>query len=139
MSDRYFFDKREWKRRFIKYIIIFLISFLPLVFFNIGFSKYLKSRWLVIFLDCVILLLFVWIGNIIAAKIYEKKDKKLERLRKQREEIEAQKIKIMEDSYAKKRQEKAKSKQAKLDTVVVVENSEKNKSSKESKNRSRGK
>ena len=110
MSNRYFFDKRDWKRRFIKYGIIFLISFFPLVLFNIYCSDFLKHNWLVILVDCIILLVFVVIGNMIANKIFEKKDRKLERLRKEREEIETRKQQIMQDSYKKKRAEKEKQK-----------------------------
>lgn len=124
MRDRYFFDKREWKRRFVKYGIIFLLSFLPLVLFNIYFSKYLGQNWLVVFVDCIILLIFVLIGNSIANRIFEKKDRKLARLRKEREEIEARKIQIMEDSYAKKRQEKEKKKQAQKENIVIGEKDE---------------
>lgn len=113
MSDKYFFDKREWKRRLTKYGIIFLISFFPIVLFNIYCSDYFKSDWIVVFLDCVFLLVFVAIGNYIANKVFEKKDAKLERVRKEREEQEARKIKIMEDSYQKKRLEKEKQKQEK--------------------------
>ena len=108
MSDRYFFDKRDWKRRFAKYGIIFLLSFLPLVTFNIYCSDFLKHSWLVILVDCLILLIFVVIGNLIANRIFEKKDRKLERLRKEREELEARKKQILEDSYKKKRLEKQK-------------------------------
>ena len=114
MSDRYFFDKRDWKRRFTKYGVIFLLSFFPLVLFNIYCSDYLKHKWLVILVDCIILLVFVLIGNVIFNRIFDKKDRKLERLRKEREEIEARKQKIMEDSYKKKREEKQKLKSEKL-------------------------
>lgn len=121
MRDRYFFDKRDWKRRFVKYGIIFLISFLPIVLFNIYCSDLLGQDWLVIFVDCVLLLIFVVIGNLIANKIYEKKDAKLERLRREREEIEERKIQIMEDSYKRKRAEKQKVKSEKHSDIVEVE------------------
>ena len=75
MRDRYFFDKRDWKRRFAKYGIIFLISFIPIVLFNVYCGDLLGKRWLVIFLDCVFLLVFVCIGNIIANKIPSTKAK----------------------------------------------------------------
>lgn len=119
MRDRYFFDKRDWKRRLIKYGIIFLISFVPIVLFNVYCSDYIGKEWLVVFLDCVFLLIFVVFGNMIATKIFEKKDRKLERLRKEREEIEARKKQIMEDSYKRKREEKQKKKE-----VVLVEDTE---------------
>jgi len=106
MNDRYFFDKRDWKRRFVKYGIIFAISFLPIVFFNVLVSDYFSNRWLLIFVDSIILLIFVAIGNYFANKIFEKKDAKLERIRKEREALNQQKKKIMEDSYKKIRKEK---------------------------------
>lgn len=121
MADRYFFDKRDWKRRWGKYGIIFLISFLPVVGFNILLSDYLGSDWLVILLDCILLLGFVAIGNAIANKIFEKKDAKLERLRKEREEMDARKKQIMEDSYKRKREEKKAKKESKEIIVEVDE------------------
>lgn len=119
MRDRYFFDKRDWKRRWGKYGIIFLISFVPIVLFNVFVSDYIGKDWLVVFLDCIFLLIFVVIGNSIADKIFEKKDKKLERLRKEREELEERKLKIMEDSYKRKREEKQKAKEDKNADVVI--------------------
>lgn len=113
MRDNYFFDKREWKRRFLKYGIIFLISFVPIVLFNVYCSDAIGKDWLVVFLDCVFLLVFVAIGGKIADKIFEKKDRKLERLRREREEAEAIKEKIMQDSYKRKREEKQAQKLAK--------------------------
>lgn len=123
MMDRYIFDKRDWKRRFIKYGIIFGISFLPIVLFNIYCSKYFDKRWLLIFVDSVLLLVFVLIGNVIANKVFEKKDKALERRQKEREAMKAQKRKIMEDSYKKIRSEKATKKASKQKTndEIVVE------------------
>ena len=59
----------------------------------------------------------------IANKIFTKKDAKLERLRKEREETEKRKKQIMEDSYEKKRLEKAKKKADKKESVG--ENNEK--------------
>ena len=125
MRDRYFFDKRDWKRRFVKYIIIFGISFVPLVIFNLYCSRYLSTNGMVVFVDCVILLVFVLIGNIIANKIFEKKDAKLERRKKERDELEARKLQIMEDSYAKKRQEKAEAKKKKQEDIVIEVKEEK--------------
>lgn len=113
MRDNYFFDKREWKRRFLKYGIIFLISFVPIVLFNVYCSDAIGKDWLVVFLDCVFLLVFVAIGGKIADKIFAKKDRRLERLRREREEAEALKQKIMEDSYKRKREEKKSQKMAK--------------------------
>ena len=82
--DRYFFDKRDWKRRFVKYGIIFGISFLPIVLFNIYCSSFFDKRWLLIFVDSVILLVLVVIGNYIADKIFKKKDAELEKKQKER-------------------------------------------------------
>ena len=91
--------------------------------FNIYCSDYIGKEWLVVLLDCVFLLIFVVIGNMIANKIFTKKDAKLERLRKEREEAEKRKKQIMEDSYEKKRLEKAKKKADKKESVG--ENNEK--------------
>lgn len=124
MADRYFFDKRDWKRRWGKYGIIFLISFLPVVGFNLLLSDYLGADWLVILLDCILLLGFVAIGNAIANKIFEKKDAKLERLRKEREELEERKKQIMEDSYKRKREEKKASKEKKAIETKSKENND---------------
>lgn len=114
MANRYFFDKRDMKRGFAKYGIIFLISFLPILLFNIFVGGYLNADWLVVLLDCVFLLVFVVIGNRIANKIFEKKDKKLEARRKAREEMSARKKQILEDSYKRIREEK-KAKKEKVD------------------------
>ena len=104
MSD-YLFDKRKRKRAFIKYLIIFLVAFVPVVLFNIYVAKGLEN-WLVIFLDVIILLAFVWAGNMIAKKIFEKKDAKLEAKIRAREEMQKQKQMILEQSYKAKRQKK---------------------------------
>lgn len=133
MSDRYFFDKRDWKRRFIKYGIIFAISFLPIVLFNMYFSQYLNHRWLVILLDSIILLVFVVVGNIIAKRVFEKQDAKLERIQKEREELKARKKQIMEDSYKKIRLEKEKKKQDKKEIIVEDIPDKKTKDNKRSK------
>ncbi len=108
------------KRSFGKYGIIFLISFIPVICFNIFVGKYLgDQRWLIIFLDCTILLLFTAIGNAIAKKIFEKKDAKLAARIKEREALKAKKEHILEDSYKRKREEKAKAKLDKQKTEVV--------------------
>lgn len=104
MSD-YLFDKRKRKRAFIKYLLIFLVAFVPVVLFNIYVAKDLEN-WLVIFLDVIILLAFVWAGNMIAKKIFEKKDAKLEAKIKARKEMQKQKQIILEQSYKAKRQKK---------------------------------
>lgn len=110
--DGYFFDKRKRKRSFIKYLIIFSISFVPAVLFNIYVAKDL-SNWAVILLDVVIILAFVLVGNIIASKIFEKKDRKLEAKIKAREEIQKRKKEILEQSYKAKRNKKLKEKEEK--------------------------
>lgn len=112
MSNRYFFDKRDWKRRTVKYGIILLLSFFPIVIFNIYCSDYIGKDWLVILIDCLLILGFVVIGNVIMEKIYAKKDAKLERLRKERDEAEARKKQILEESYKKKRSNKKQNKQS---------------------------
>ena len=122
MRSRYFFDKRDMKRGFAKYGIIFLISFIPLVLFNIFAYKYIGIRWLIVLLDCVLLLLFVAIGNNIARKIFEKKDARLNAKVKAREEMQKRKRQILEDSYKKIREEKKKAKeQSKNSNEIVVE------------------
>jgi len=113
MANKYFFDKRVMKRGGLKYLIIFLISFLPLILFNVFIGKYIVERWLVILLDCVLLLVFVVIGNAIANRIYDKKDRKLEARIKAREEMNERKRQILEDSYNRKRIEKQKLKKEK--------------------------
>ena len=129
MADRYFFDKRDWKRRFIKYGIIFAISFLPIVMFNIYCSKYFEKRWLLIFVDSVLLLVFVVIGNIIATKIFDKKDAELEKRQKERRELQEKKKKIMEDSYKKIRAEKEQKKKQQTEVVIEVTDDSEEKSS----------
>lgn len=116
MADRYFFDKRDWKRRIVKYGIIFFLSFFPIVLFNIYCSDFIGKDWLVVMLDCIFLLIFVVIGNMIAKRVFERRDAKFERLRKEREEADARKKQIMEDSYKKKRAEKQQKKSEKLTT-----------------------
>jgi len=101
----YAFDKRKRKRAFKKYLIIFLIAFIPVVSINILISKYLDN-WLVIFIDCVIMLAIVLIGNVIANKIYERKDAKLDAKIKERELMQKRKQQILEDSYKSKREAK---------------------------------
>lgn len=121
MNDSYFFDKRKMKRGFGKYAIIFLIAFVPMILFNIYVGKYLQN-WLVILLDCVLLLVFVCIGNIIAKRIFERKDAKLEAKIKEREELNKRKKIILEESYKakreKKQQEKEKAKETEAEIVV---------------------
>ena len=101
----YFFDKRKTKRSFLKYLIIFAIAFVPVVTINILISESLDN-WLVIFIDTVIILTIALIGNLIANKIYEKKDAKLNAKIKEREIMQKRKQQILEDSYKAKRKAK---------------------------------
>ena len=119
MRSRYFFDKRDMKRGFAKYGIIFLISFIPLVLFNIFAYTYINIRWLIVLLDCIILLVFVVIGNRIAKKIFDKKDAKLAAKQKAREEMRKRKNQILEDSYKRIREEKKKAKETKTEELVI--------------------
>ena len=111
-NKSYYFDKRKRKRSFLKYLIIFGIGFLPLVGFNVLVSKHL-DYWLVIFLDCVIMLSIALIGNVIAAKIFERKDAKLNAKIREREELQKRKQQILEDSYKAKRKQKQENKVSK--------------------------
>ena len=122
MANRYFFDKRDMKKGFLKYFIIFLVAFVPMVLFNMFVLKYISHKWLRVLIDCVILLVFVVIGNILANKIYERKDAKLKARIKAREEMESRKKKILEDSYKKKREEKLKKKaEVSVQDEIVIE------------------
>ena len=123
-SDRYFFDKRDWKRRIIKYIVSIAISFVPTLLFNIYVGNKLGSDWLVILIDCVILLIVFAITNLLLNRYFEKRDDKMARIRKEREELEARKKKILEDSYKKKRLEKERSKKEKLESDKVNQSSD---------------
>lgn len=112
VNNEYFFDKRKRKRSLFKYLIIFGIAFGPVVGFNMLVNEYLDN-WLVILLDCVIILTIAVIGNIIAAKIFERKDAKLNAKIKEREELQKRKQQILEDSYKAKRKKKQEEKQSK--------------------------
>ena len=105
MSE-YFFDKRKLKRSFAKYGIIFLISFVPVVLFNIYVGSLINGRGWVIFLDCIIMLMFVVVGDIIANRIFDKKDRKLQAKIREREKLQEMKKQILEDSYKAKREKK---------------------------------
>ena len=109
----YLFAKRKRKRAFLKYFIIFAIAFVPVVAFNMAVSENLDN-WLVIFLDCVIMLAIVLVGNVIAKKILDRKDAKLNAKIREREELEARKKQILEDSYKKKREAKKQSKETQI-------------------------
>ena len=51
---------------------------MPTILFNVFVGKYIEQRWLIILLDCVIILLFVAVGNYLASRIYSKKERELE-------------------------------------------------------------
>ena len=123
MRSEYFFDKRTWKRGFIKYGVIFLISFLPIVLFNIYVGPSLGREWLVILLDSVLLLACVAIGSHIANKIFAKNDEKLDKRRKEREYIRARSQEILDASYKSKRKAKEVKKQNanKSQEEIVIE------------------
>lgn len=110
MSNTYYFDKRKRKRKFIKILILFLLGFFPTVIFNIFVGKYITKDWLIIFLDCVILLAIILPFGKVIDKYYEKKDEKLNKKIQARNEMEERKKQILEDSYKRKRQEKEKMK-----------------------------
>lgn len=105
----YLFDKRRRKRNFLKYLVIFLIAFVPLVLLNMYVFQGL-NRALVIFLDCLILLGFALVGTLIANKIFEKHDRKLEKKIEAREEMQKRKDEILKQSYNSIRQKKLENK-----------------------------
>lgn len=109
------------KRGFGKYGLIFLVAFVPMVLFNIFAYKYINIRWLIVLLDCVILVAFILVGNVIAKRIYEKKDAKIEAKRRAREYVNERKKQILEDSYKKIREEKKSKKAGKTETCDVTE------------------
>jgi len=104
----------------LKYLIIFSISFVPVVLFNVYVGTLINSRGWVIFLDCILMLAFVVLGNYIAGKIFERKDRKLKAKIKEREKLQERKNKILEDSYKAKRKKKLEDKQQK--TIKEEEN-----------------
>ena len=120
------FDKRKRKRAFLKYFTIFAIAFVPVVAFNMIVSPHLDN-WLVIFLDSVIMLAIVLAGNVVAKRFFDRKDAKLRAKIKEREELEARKKQILEDSYKKKREAK---KQKKEETIIINDTDEKVKENK---------
>lgn len=139
MGNSYFFDKRKLKRNFIRYGIIFLVSFIPLVLFNIYVGAILNNRALVIFLDCVILLVCVAIGNYFLNKYFAKKDAKLDARIKERELLKERKKLILEESYSRKRQGKIEKKANKKDENLednIVDVDQENKKTLTSKKKS---
>ena len=108
-NNQYLFDKRKRKKVFYKYLILFGVAFIPVVALNVLLAGKL-DRWLVIFLDCVIMLAIVMIGNVWATRIVEEKDRKLQAKIKEREELQKRKQQILEDSYKAKREKKKQAK-----------------------------
>ena len=108
-SYEYKFDKRKRKKIFLKYFILFVIAFVPVVGLNILIGSHL-DRWLVIFIDCVVMLAIIIPGNILASRILDKKDRQLKAKIKEREELQKRKQQILEDSYKAKRDKKIKEK-----------------------------
>ena len=92
--------------------------------FNIFVGKYIPQRWLRVLLDSVILLVFVVIGNIIANKIFERKENRLNAIRNAREEMNERKRQILADSYSAKRLEKQKLKNQNIEESVVEDKTE---------------
>ena len=112
-NNGYIFDKRKRKRQFIKILILFFIGFIPTVIFNILVSRYITKDWLIILLDCIIIVAIVLPFNKLLDNHYAKKDENLSKKVKARQEMEERKKQILEDSYKRKRQEKEKAKQEK--------------------------
>ena len=108
-NNEYRFDKRKRKKLFLKYFILFAIAFIPVVGLNILIGPHL-DRWLVIFIDCVIMLAIIIPGNMLATKILDKQDRQLKAKIKEREELQKRKQQILEDSYKAKRAKKIKEK-----------------------------
>lgn len=123
------FDKRKRKRGILKYLVIFLVAFPPVVLFNVYIARGLEN-WIVIFLDVLILLAFAGVGNLIANKIFKKKDEKLEKKIKMREEANRQKQLILEASYKAKRDKKKLEKSELSKKTIGENNEESNKQSK---------
>lgn len=117
MSDKYLFDKRKRKRKFIKILILFLLGFFPTIIFNLFVARYIKHNWLVIFIDCVILLAIIMPFSRLLDNYFAKKDEALDRKVKARKEMEERKKLILENSYKKIREEKKKKKEEKKEEL----------------------
>ena len=55
MDDKYIFDKREMKKAFKKYGLIFLFAIPVLIGVNYFLNKAIKNIWLVVLIDVVIM------------------------------------------------------------------------------------
>lgn len=109
MSE-YLFDKRKVKRLIFKYVIIFIVALIPTMAFNFLMSDKINNYAIMVFLDCVIMLVVVIIGKILMEKYFDKKDRKLQAKIKEREDLQKMKKQILEDSYKRKREQKTKEK-----------------------------
>lgn len=109
MSE-YLFDKRKVKRLIFKYVIIFIVALIPTMAFNFLMSDKINNYAIMVFLDCVIMLVIVIIGKILMEKYFDKKDRKLQAKIKEREDLQKMKKQILEDSYKRKREQKTKEK-----------------------------
>jgi undecaprenyl pyrophosphate phosphatase UppP len=109
MSE-YLFDKRKVKRLVFKYLVIFIVALIPTMAFNFLVGNKINNYALMVFLDCVIMLVIVIIGKILMEKYFDKKDRKLQARIKEREDLQKMKKQILEDSYKRKREQKTKDK-----------------------------
>ena len=109
MSE-YLFDKRKVKRLVFKYLVIFIVALIPTMAFNFLVGNKINNYALMVFLDCVIMLVIVIIGKILMEKYFDKKDRKLQARIKEREDLQKLKKQILEDSYKRKREQKTKDK-----------------------------
>lgn len=76
MADRYIFDKRDMKKLFIRYGILFLIAFVVLVPLNaLVLVKYL-SPGMGIFISVLVALAIILLGNYIIYLINNRKKRK---------------------------------------------------------------
>ena len=109
MSE-YLFDKRKVKRLVFKYLVIFIVALIPTMAFNFLVGNKINNYAVMVFLDCVIMLVIVIIGKILMEKYFDKKDRKLQARIKEREDFQKMKKQILEDSYKRKREQKTKDK-----------------------------
>ena len=109
MSE-YLFDKRKVKRLVFKYLVIFIVALIPTMAFNFLVGNKINNYAVMVFLDCVIMLVIVIIGKILMEKYFDKKDRKLQARIKEREDLQKMKKQILEDSYKRKREQKTKDK-----------------------------
>ena len=65
MDDKYIFDKREMKKAFKKYGLIFLFAIPVLIGVNYFLNKAIKNIWLVVLIDVVIMFAIILIVQLI--------------------------------------------------------------------------